>query len=36
MLLKEISGKDKNERKDKEEDVSSYCVTLRKREDTGN
>jgi len=28
--------KDRGNRNIKEEDVSSYCMTLRKREDTGN
>jgi hypothetical protein len=36
MLLKDIYGHGYKWRKDKEEDVSSYWTTIRKREDTGN
>jgi hypothetical protein len=35
MLLKEISRDGYKWREDEEEDVSSYWMTLRKREDTG-
>jgi hypothetical protein len=36
-LLKHIiEGKIERRTEDKEEDVSSYWITLRKREDTGN
>jgi hypothetical protein len=35
LLKHVIEGRDK-EREDEEEDVSSYWITLRKREDTGN
>jgi hypothetical protein len=36
MLLKERWREEQKGREDEEEDVSSYCMTLRKRKDTGN
>jgi hypothetical protein len=36
MLLKEREGTGYKRLEDEEQDVSSYSMTLRKREDTGN
>jgi hypothetical protein len=36
MLLGERGGERRKQLEDEEEDISSYWMTLKKREDTGN